>query len=50
MLLTILIVLLILALLGGGLGYQRGYGHVSMGPVVLIIIILLVLYLTGSLR
>lgn len=49
MLLTILVILLILALLGGGWGHGR-YGYVGWSPAGLLIIILLVLLLTGSLR
>lgn len=46
--LTLLIVLLLLALLGGGIGYGR-FGAVGMSPAALIVIILIVLALTGRL-
>ncbi|HEX5060226.1 MAG TPA: hypothetical protein VFV99_12745 [Kofleriaceae bacterium] len=46
--LTLLIVLLVLALLGGGLGYGR-FGAVGMSPAALLVIILIVLALMGRL-
>ena len=46
--LTLLIVLLLLALLGGGLGYGR-FGAVGMSPAALLVIILIVLALMGRL-
>jgi hypothetical protein len=49
MLLTILIVLLIVALVGGGLGFPT-YGYTGLSPVVIIIIILLLLWAFGLLR
>jgi hypothetical protein len=45
---TLLIVLLLLALLGGGLGYGR-FGAAGLSPAALIILILVVLALTGRL-
>lgn len=45
---TILIIVLLIALLGGGLGYGR-FGAAGMSPAVLIGIILVVLLLTGRL-
>ena len=48
MLLTILLILLLVALLGGGWGYRR-YGGYSWSPLGLLLVILLVLFLTGSL-
>ncbi len=45
---TLLIVLLLLALLGGGLGYGR-FGAAGMSPAALIVVILIVLALTGRL-
>jgi len=48
MLSIILIVLLVLFLAGGGLGYSR-WGAGGMSPAVLIGIILVVLLLTGRL-
>lgn len=49
MLLTILVILLILALIGGGFGYER-YGAWSASPVVVIFIVLLLLWAFGILR
>ena len=49
MLMTILLVLLLIALLGGGLGYSR-FGYGGMSPAAIILVILLVLWFTGSLR
>lgn len=48
MLLTILLVILVLSLLGGGLGYPR-YGAWGFSPLGLILVVLLILYLTGGL-
>lgn len=48
MLLTILVILLLLALFGGGWGYSR-YGGLSWSPLGLLLIILLILFLSGSL-
>lgn len=49
MLTTIIVVLIILALLGGGFGYSRfGVGG-GLGPIGLALVILLVLYLMGYL-
>lgn len=45
---TLLIILLLVALLGGGLGYGR-FGAVGLGPAGLIILILVILALTGRL-
>ena len=45
---TILIVVLLIALLGGGLGYGR-FGAAGMSPAALIVLILVVLALTGRL-
>lgn len=45
---TVLIILLLLALLGGGLGYGR-FGAVGMSPAALIVLILIVLAITGRL-
>lgn len=48
---TILIILLIIALLGGfsGLvgGYGYGYGHGGVGVIGVVLIVILVLVLTG---
>jgi hypothetical protein len=46
MLMTILIVVLILALVGGGLGHGR-FGYAGWSPAAIILVILLVLLLTG---
>ncbi|HEX4454003.1 MAG TPA: DUF3309 family protein [Kofleriaceae bacterium] len=46
--LTILVILLLIALLGGGIGYGR-YGFAGMSPAGLLIVILIVLALTGRL-
>jgi hypothetical protein len=43
---TILIVLLLIALLGGGLGYGR-FGAAGLGPAGILIIVLLLLAVTG---
>ena len=45
---TILVIVLIVALLGGGMGYGR-YGAAGMSPAALIGIILVVMLLTGRL-
>ena len=49
MLLTILVVLLLLALLGGGWGHSR-YGYAGWSPAGIIVLIVVVLLLTGNLR
>jgi hypothetical protein len=46
--LTILIIIGLIALLGGGLGYSR-FGAAGMSPAALIVLILIVLALTGRL-
>lgn len=46
MLMTILIVVLILALLGGGLGHSR-VGLAGWSPAGVILLVLVVLWLTG---
>lgn len=43
---TILIILLVLALLGGGLGHGR-YGYAGWSPAGILVIVLLVLFLSG---
>jgi hypothetical protein len=45
---TILIILLVLALLGGGLGHGR-FGYAGWSPAGILIAILLILLLTGRL-
>ncbi len=49
MLTIILIVLLVLALGGGGFGHSR-YGAVGWSPAFLIILVLLILWFTGHLH
>ena len=50
---TILLIILVIALLGGfsglGGGYGYGYGHRSMGVLGTVVVILLVLVLLGKL-
>ncbi|HEY5933165.1 MAG TPA: hypothetical protein VIU61_00945 [Kofleriaceae bacterium] len=46
--LTLLIVLLLVALIGGGLGYGR-FGAAGMSPAAILLIILVLLALTGRL-
>jgi hypothetical protein len=46
--LTLLIILLLLALVGGGLGFGR-FGAVGLSPAALIVLVLVVLALTGRL-
>jgi len=43
---TILVILLVLALLGGGLGFGR-YGALGMSPAAILVVILIVLALSG---
>ena len=45
--LTILFILLVLALVGGGLGHSR-YGYAGWSPAGIILLVLLVLFLTGN--
>ena len=49
MLLTLLVIVLLLALLGGGYGSRRGWGYYGWSPVGLLILIILILALTGNL-
>lgn len=49
MLTIILIVLLVLALSGGGLGHSR-YGYVGWSPAGLILVLMVVLFFTGNLH
>ena len=48
MLLTILIVLLVLSLVGGGWGYSN-WGYAGMSPAGVILLILVILFFTGHL-
>ncbi len=45
--LTILFVLLVLALVGGGVGHSR-FGYAGWSPAGIVILVLLVLYFTGN--
>lgn len=45
--LTILFILLVLALVGGGVGHSR-YGYAGWSPASILIVILLVMFLTGN--
>ena len=49
MLITLLVVLLLLAMLGGGYGHSRGWGYYGWSPVGLLILVILILALTGNL-
>ena len=49
MLLTVLIVLLLLSLAGGGWGHSR-YGYVGWSPAGVGLLVVLVLWFTGNLR
>lgn len=49
MLLTIIIVLLVLSLIGGGWGYSR-WGALGWSPAGVILLVLLILWLTGNIR
>lgn len=48
MLLTILLVVLVLSLVGGGLGHSR-LGYAGWSPAGIVVVILLVLLFTGRL-
>jgi hypothetical protein len=48
-LLTLLVVLVLLALLGGGYGHRRGYGYMGWSPLGLLVLVILILALTGNL-
>lgn len=49
MLLTIILVLLVLSLVGGGWGYSR-WGVLGWSPAGLVLIVLLIMWLTGNLH
>ncbi len=49
MLLTIIIVLLVLSLVGGGWGHSR-FGYVGWSPAGLILLVLAIMWFTGSFR
>ena len=44
---TLLIILLVLSLLGGGLGHSR-FGYVGWSPAGILLIILVIFLLTGT--
>ena len=46
MLLTILVVVLLLSLVGGGFGHSR-YGYAGWSPAGIILVILAILFFTG---
>src|SRR5207253_10526963 len=48
MLLTILVILLAIALLGGFAGGSRGWGYYGWSPLGLLVLIILILLLTGN--
>lgn len=45
--LTLLLILLLVALVGGGLGHSR-YGYAGWSPAGLLLVVVLVLFLTGT--
>lgn len=47
--LTLLVILLVVALVGGGAGHSR-FGYAGWSPAGILIVILLVLLLTGNLH
>ena len=47
--LTILVILLLVALIGGGFGHSR-LGYAGWSPAGLILLVLLIMVLTGNLR
>lgn len=47
--LTILLILLVLSVAGGGWGHSRGWGYAGWSPLGIILVVLLVMYLTGNL-
>ncbi len=49
MLITILVVVLLLSLVGGGMGHSR-FGYAGWSPAGIIIVILLILLFTGRLH
>lgn len=49
MLMTILLVLLVLSLVGGGLGHSR-FGYAGWSPAGILVAIFVVMLLTGHLR
>jgi hypothetical protein len=49
MLLTILVVVLVLSLIGGGVGYSR-FGAAGWSPLGIILVVAVILMLTGQLH
>lgn len=49
MLLTILLVVLVVSLVGGGVGHSR-FGYAGWSPAGIILVILVILFLTGRLH
>jgi hypothetical protein len=47
MLMILLLILVILALFGGPIGYSR-YGYASWSPLGLVLLVILLLYFTGN--
>jgi len=47
MLMTVLLVVLVLAVLGGAVGHSR-YGYFGWSPAGIVIVILLIWFLTGN--
>ena len=47
MLMSLLVVLLVLSLVGGGFGHTR-YGYAGWGPAVLILVVLLLFWFFGG--
>lgn len=48
MLLTILLVVLVLSLVGGGVGHSR-FGYAGWSPAAIILVVLAVMFFTGHL-
>ena len=48
--LTLLLVILVVAVLFGGLGQQRGWGTYGWSPAGIILLVLVVMFLTGRLH
>lgn len=47
--LTLILILLVLALVGGGVGHSR-FGYAGWSPAGIIVVVLLLLILTGNLH
>jgi len=47
--LTLIIILLVLALIGGGIGHSR-FGYAGWSPAGLLLVVLVILLLTGNLH